>query len=253
MRTNIAPFLDRGGAIEDPNTNLLVELGRETSRRRLDPAQPDPDEELGLDRLGTLLDTIRLRNRQSWRQFALSASPRPFNPVFLMLMSLRLIRRREITDEVFLALGNLMQVRVDTLRSMFRVEEVEQPEGIFAGLRLPKIRISDLLSALAVPAPSPAILGDSGRQPASSTLQLGESDFEEAGFRVKCTHTEYAGLFVEINATPGGGSRVPSGLTATVVSNVDGSIKAGPVPFERGGAHCGPVDWDPLDRLVIEG
>ena len=246
MKSNIYPFVDTEPIPEFRDAWLLMEVARESARRQ----QPeDADEKLGLDRLATFIDTIRLAKGVTWKEFALS-SPRPFNPVYLMLMSLRLISRKEITDEVFYALEERLLVPESTLRQMFSVEEIVQQKGLLRSLRVPRIRISAPFDTFVHQAPLAATLGE--RQDDSRDSESGESTFEDAGVNVRYRQSAEEGFIVTVEAIPGSDRRVPTDLSVSVVSTADGSVKAGPLGFERGRSECGHINMEPWDRLVIE-
>lgn len=250
MELSIAPFLDSDHKGELRDAWVLNEVARQSSKRREPKDRSNPDEVLGLDRLATFIDTIRLAEGVTWKEFALSATPRPFNPVYLMLMSMSLISRKEITNEVFNALERRLLVPESTLRNMFRIEEVEQPKGILRLLSMPRVRISAPFDTFTSQAPATAVLGE-GQQD-SLAIETGESSFEQSGFNVGYRQSSVEGFVATVEAIPDSGRRIPRGMMVSIVSAVDGSLKAGPFVFERGRAECGHVDAEPVDRLVIE-
>ena len=250
MELSLTPFLDGEYRGELRDAWLLNEVARESSKRQVTKDRTNPDEVLGLDRLATFIDTIRIAEGVTWKQFALSATPRPFNPVYLMLMSMSLISRKEITNEVFSALERRLLVPSSTLRSMFRIEEVEQPKGVVGLLRMPRIRISAPFDTFTSHAPAAAVLGST--QQNSLALEAGESVFEQSGFNVRYRLSSEEGFVATVAAIPGSGKRVPRDMMVTIVSAADGSIKAGPFVFQQGRAECGHVETEPLDRLIIE-
>ena len=250
MELSLTPFLDREPKGELRDAWVLSEVARESAKRQETKDSTNPDEVLGLDRLATFIDTIRIAEGVTWKEFALSTTPRPSNPVYLMLLSMSLISRNEITNEVFSALERRLLVPASTLRSMFRIEEVEQPKGILGLLHMPRIRISAPFDTFTSQAPVAAVLGE-GQQD-SRDEKVGESVFEQSGFNVRYRQSTEEGLIATVEAIPGSGRRVPRDMMVSIVSAVDGSLKAGPFMFERGRAECGHVDAEPLDRLVIE-
>ena len=247
MEANISPFLEDTSNPDAEDAELLLKVAREAGKGS---HIAHPDEQLGLDRLGALLDTIKMAEGISWRQFALSARPRPFKPAYLMLLSQSEIPRSEITNEVFDALGRLLQVRVDSLRRMFTVVEVERQGGFLPSWRLPRIRISATFDTFVAPQPVAATLGETSE--AGQAYVTRENAFGEAGLRVSYTRTPEGTLLVSVEPDPEGGSRVPNDLIVSVVSTETDSVKAGPFQVVRGRAECGQIDWDPLDRLIIE-
>ena len=250
MVLSVNPFIDGERKTDLRDARLFTEVAREISKRRRTGAHIDPDEKLGLNRLATFIDTIRMTEGLSLKEFALSAHPKPFNPVYLTLLSKSLISRREITDEVLCALERLLMVPSSTLRQMFSVEEVVQPKGLWGLLRMPRIRISAPFDTFAHRAPVGVTLGaerDDSRRP-----EAGGSIFEEAGFSISYRQSPTEGLVVTVEPVSGSGRRAPAELKVKVVSIADGSIKAGPFGFERSRAELGQVDWKPSDRLVIE-
>ena len=246
MDSSLTPFLDSEHRGELRDAWVLNEVARENSKRQVTKDRTNPDEVLGLDRLATFIDTIRMAEGLTWKEFALSATPRPFNPVYLMLMSMSLISRKEITNEVFNALERRLLVPSSTLRSMFRIEEIER-KVIFG---MPRIRISAPFDTFTSQAPATAVLG-SGQQD-SLAFEAGESVFEQAGFNVRYRQSTEEGLIATVEAIPDSGRRIPRDMMVSIVSAEDGSPKAGPFVFERGRAECGHVDAEPVDRLVIE-
>ena len=250
MELSLTPFLDGEYRGELRDAWLLNEVARERSKRQVTKDRTNPDEVLGLDRLATFIDTIRIAEGVTWKQFALSATPKPFNPVYMMLMSMSLISRKEITSEVFSALERRLLVHSTTLRSMFRIEEVEQPKGVIGLLRMPRIRISAPFDTFTSHAPVAAVLGEG--QKGSHGEEAGESVFEQSGFKARYRQSTEEGFIASVEAIPGSGRRVPRDMTVTIVSAADGSIKAGPFVLERGRAECGHVDAEPLDRLIVE-
>ena len=191
-------------------------------------------------------------------ELALSAYPRPFDRLYLLLLAQGLIRRSEISDEVFSSLATLLQVKEETLRGMFQIEDIAQPQGVIAVLK-GKMRPSafrlvapiDAFASLQPVAPASATLGD-GREHTASA-RTGESFFEETGFKITFIQSREDGLTVTVESSPDRHYRVPGDLKVTVVSVEDGSPKAGPFGFNRGRAECGRVDLGPCDRLVLEG
>ena len=250
MELSITPFLDSDHKGELRDAWLLNEVARESSERQEKKDRTNPDEVLGLDRLATFIDTIRIAEGITWKEFALSATPRPFNPVYLMLMSMSLISRKEITNEVFSALEGRLLVPESTLRSMFRIEEVIQPKRKWELLRMPRIRISAPLDTFTSQVPVASVLGEV--QQDSLDDEAGESIFEQSGFNVRYRQSPEEGFIASVEAIPGSGRRVPRDMMVSIVSSVDGSLKAGPFVFERGRAECGHVDAETVDRLVIE-
>ena len=250
MLTEIDPFIDGTHVSEGHFVEWLTGVASESSLRRPKTPVADPDETLGLDRLATFMDTIRNTEGLSWREFALSAHPKPFNPVFLMLMSMGLITRREITDEVVDALAGRLHVSAHDLRSLFVVEEVAKPTGIFAALRLPRIRISAPLNAFAPPRTASAILGDTPTN--SGPYVIGESPFPESGLNVRYTLSQGDELVVVVETDLRRRRRVPNDLVVSVVAAIDGAVKAGPLRMNKGRTEFQRIDWDPLDRLIIE-
>lgn len=256
MNSQIEPFLATERELEAIQESPLNELRREFISRP--PSAIPSDEQLGLHRLSTVIETTNQLWGLSYKEMALSASPRPFNPTYLRLMAMGLIRRTEISDEVFSTLARLLQVKEETLRGMFQFEETAQPQGIISAL-MGKMRSSvfrivapiDAFASLQPIGPAAATLGDGLEQPAD--LRAGEVLFQETGFKVGFSQSPEYGLTVTVESTPDGASRVPGDLRVTVVSVEDGSPKAGPFGFDRGRAECGRVDLGPWDRLVIEG
>ena len=251
MTLKVQAFAGNEGAAEFDNEKMLIALGWEVSSRRR--YHFDRDEVLGLERLATLLDEVRTTRNLTWGEFARSASPRPFDPSFLMLMSLRLIRRREIGDDVFSALANLLRVDEGTLRDMFRVEEVVRPPAWLGWLRMPKLRIAAPFDTFPLPQPgfpAGASLGVGIEE--SRPRNAGESIFEDAGLRVSYRDSADEGLVVTLEASPGSGRKVPPNLGVSIISVEEGSVLAGPFAFERGRAECGRVTRRPWDKLVIE-
>ena len=256
MDSQIEPFLATGRELEVFQEGPLNELRREFISRP--PSVIPSDERSGLDRLASMINTTRELWGVSYKEMALSASPRPFNPTYLRLMTMGLIRRSEISDEVFSTLARLLQVNEDSLRGKFQVEETARPQGIIAVL-LGKMRSSafrivapiDAFASRRPVAPAAATLGDGLEQPAA--FRSGECFFDATGFRVGFIDSREEGLIVTVESTPDGASRVPGDLRVTVVSVEDGSPKAGPFGFDRGRAECGRINLGPWDRLVIEG
>ena len=249
MTPNILPFIDSESTTGLRDAEMQVEIVDERLRRQQTSAGKDLDEKLGLERLAMLINTIRMSEGLGWIEFALSAYPKPFNPVYLILISERLIARKEITDEVFDALERRLLIDASTLRGMFSLEQVEQPKGLLRWMRMPSIRISAPFDTFAVPNPV-ATLGNASSE--VTDYRIREGVFGEAGLIVRYTRTPESSLVVNVDVVPESNQRVPSDLKVTVVSSVDGSAKAGPFRFESGRADFGGVDWDPLDRLVIE-
>ena len=250
MSTSISPFMDSQLNRLLRDEELLMEVSRESARRQ----QPeDPDEKLGLDRLATFIDTIRIAEGVTWKEFALSTTPRPFNPVYLMLMSMSLIKRAEITDEVFYALEERLLVPESTLRQMFSVEEVVQQKGLLGSLRVPRIRVSAPFDIFTIVPPASAVgtLGET--RDGTPGPEVRESLFEETGFKVRCTVAHNGGLIVEVESFSISGRRVPRNLRVSVISTEEGTVKASVSELDRGVAKFECTDWDPQDRLVIEG
>ena len=256
MISDIEPFLRVAGPAGRAPEKFSERLARETDIR--DRAEVHPDEQLGLERLAALIDAVCALRGVDLHELALSAYPRPFDRLYLLLLAQGLIRRSEISDQVFSTLAMLLQVEEETLRGMFQVEEIGQPQGIIAILKR-KMRPSafrlvapiDAFASLQPVAPAAATLGD-GREHTASA-RTGESFFEETGFKVGFRQSREDGLTVTVESTPDGTRRVPGDLRVTVVSVEDGSPKAGPFGFNRGRAECGRVDLGPCDRLVLEG
>ncbi len=249
MHSITNPFSQDKGALDTDKENLMVKLAREAASRR--QSLVDPDEQLGLDRLATLINTVRQFRDQTWREFALSARPRPFNQYYLMLMSLGLTRRREITNDVFDALSQLLGVREATLRGMFWVEEVVRPQGFLDRLRPQVMRISAPLDIFRTPrAYAAATLGDAAED--SPRFNTGESELKSKEFECKVSYrqTQEDGLIVNVEAPEG--RKVPDNLALSVVSAGGGPSKAGPFRLDRGRVVFGHIDWDPHDKLMIE-
>lgn len=247
MEANISPFVEDASNPDSEDAELLLKVARQAGAGS---HQAHPDEQLGLDRLGALLDTIKMAEGVSWRQFALSARPRPFKPAYLMLMSKGQIPRTEMTDEVFDALGRLLQVSVASLQRMFTVVEVGRQGGFLPPWRAPRIRISAPLDSFLAPRPVAATLGETAENGTGYATR--ENVFVEAGLRVSYSRIPEGNMVVSVEPDPDGGNRVPNNLMVSLVSTSTGSVKAGPFQVVRGRAECGQVDWDPLDRLVIE-
>ena len=255
MKSEIEPFLAIEGNDRAIPGSPIADLRHEFVIRS-SSAIP-ADEQLGLDRLATAIDTTRQLRDVGYRELALSAEPKPFNPTFLRLMSMSLIRRAEITDEVFSSLAGLLQVEEKTLRGMFQIEETLRPEGflagVFAKMRSPGFRIVAPIDSFASMPPRAHAAATLGKgQKTANNFRSGECLFEETGFRVEYRESS-EGLFVTIEPDPAGASRVPGDLSVTVVSAEDGSPKAGPFGFQRGRADCGRINLGSCDRLVIQG
>ena len=247
MEANISPFLEDVSNPDAEDAELLLTVARQDGEGS---HQAHPDEQLGLARLGALVDTVKMAEGVSWRQFALSARPRPFKPAYLMLISKGQIPRTDMTDEVFEALGSLLQVSVASLQRMFTVVEVGRQGGFVPPWRALRIRISAPLDSFLFPRPVAAALGETAEDGPEYVTR--EDVFEEAGLRVSYSRTPEGYLVVSVEPDPDGGNRVPNDLMVSLVSTSTGSVKAGPFQVVRGRAECGQVDWDPLDRLVIE-
>ena len=246
--SELQPFLAPGEEEYSP-ARFLMELAQESRKRGQNPNPELPTvRAVGL-KLGRLLDLVRGAEGISWVDLA-SSGPRHFNPVYLALLNMGLIRRDEVTEAVLASVALLVEMPLDSLRKVVEVvEDIRELQGLgrlFGGRPQGNILAPLHFFARAI---ARGQLG--GGAQGDGDRQEGEFPFPETGIKVNYWWSQRFGLTVEVSSSDPK-RRLPGNCQVSLVS-AEGSVIAGPTKCQEGVARledC-PTRPAPEDSVLV--